>query len=256
MRYLAIDTETTGLDPDTDSVIEIAVMLRDTDDAGDERWEDSVSWDELINFQGEISAASKAVHHITEDEVRWALKNKAEAIEIIKAMTHAGKHDQPPLAVVAHHAEFDQAFMPELEFSGSWICTERLAKHLWPDAESFGLQYLRYFLEIEIDPPGAPHRALYDTLCCAALFEREVAELLLKNPEALVDPATLALWVDRSLVLTKVTFGKHAGKLWSEVDQGYLNWMINEHAKGGDKAWDRDTLNTVRHYLNQGRLPL
>lgn len=245
MRYLAIDTETTGVDPTVDNLLEIGVVLSNT---GEDK---AQNWHSLINYTGEIPPGSKAIHHIDESEVKWARYNSLEAVEILHAMLHAGEHDQPPTALVAHHAEFDEAFLPELSLAYPWICTERLAKHLWPDADRFGLQFLRYWLKLDVDPPGTPHRALYDATVVAALFEAEVVELADKHPEALLDPPTLKLWAERPLILMKVTFGKHDGKPWSEVDQGYLHWMVEEHHKTNGEAWDPDTMNTVRHHLNQ-----
>ena len=33
-----------------------------------------------------------------------------------------------------------------------------------------------------------------------------------------------------------ITFGKHKGKLWSEVDEGWLDWTTKNNDKFGDKA--------------------
>ena len=34
----------------------------------------------------------------------------------------------------------------------------------------------------------------------------------------------------------EITFGKHKGKLWSEVDEGWLDWTTKNNDKFGDKA--------------------
>ena len=58
----------------------------------------------------------------------------------------------------------------------------------------------------------------------------------------------LITWSQQPALLTNVTFGKHRGLKWTDVRDGYLNWII---ASGGFDENVSYTAKTVR----AGRLP-
>ena len=86
-----------------------------------------------------------------------------------------------------------------------WICTMRVAKHLWPDAPGYGNQVLRYWLELPVDSDCVPHRALGDAQVTAQLLLKELA---------LVDGSVERLLelTETPVLLKTVPFGKHKGE--------------------------------------------
>ena len=223
MRQVVIlDTETTGFEPQTNSIVEIAgVRLGGMWFSG------------LVRPTTKISFGAMATHHITEEMVE-----SAQSLE--DALNFYLPHTPEGYVFVAHNAQFDRSFMPEWYQQQDWICTWRVASHLWPDAESHSNQSLRYELGLDVrDMPeqagGNAHRALYDAWVTSKLFERcletsgfSVAELveLTKKP----------------LLLTKVRFGKHRDELWSDVPKSYLRWVLSQD-------FDDDVKNTAEFHL-------
>src|SRR6185369_15594850 len=157
------------------------------------------------------------LHHIADEE----LKNKMSthqlmADEMIPFISDAS-------AIVAHNLAFDrrmiiQSGIPETWFPTRGICTVKCARHIWPEAPSHSNQALRYFLQLEIPTvEGPPHRAMPDAVVTAELFRR----MLDKHT---VDE--LAVLSGQPALLRTVMFGKYNGKLWEEMDEGCLNWVL------------------------------
>jgi exodeoxyribonuclease X len=227
MNIVVLDTETTGFDPG--DVVELAYVRKD--------WSYYTS---LVKPACPIEIQAMASHHITEEMVA-GYPTLAEQFMII---------DLPGVEyIVAHNAKFDRQFLKEID-DRKWICTWRCALHLWPSAPSHSNQALRYWLKLDVwDMPteagATPHRALYDAWVTAKLFDVMILEMAVRhNMER--EQAVEELWrlTGEPVILHKVRFGKHEGKLWSEVDRGYLKWILSQ------KDFDEDTMHTARHYLN------
>ena len=221
-QVVTIDTETTGFEPETNSILEIAGVREDR------------SWfSSLVRPTTKISYGAMATHHITEEMV-------AQAQDLDSALTYFLPHTDDGYVFVAHNAQFDSSFMPEWHRSQSWICTWRVASHLWPDAESHSNQSLRYELGLDVgDMPekagGMAHRALYDAWVTAKLLER-----CMDNFGHGIDE--LIELTKKPLLLTKVRFGKHRDELWSDVPKSYLRWILSQD-------FDNDVKNTAEFHL-------
>lgn len=218
-----IDTETTGMDPESAEVIELACVDVETGDA----------WDALIQPAGPIPPTASAVHHLTAGDFTVAfptLKDAWRAMQITMG---------DPVVYAAHNAEFDMKFCkPSL--GKLWLCTWRCAMHLFPDAPAYGNQVLRYYLGLRPHIPDgmAPHRALYDTLCTAELLR---VMLTMRPIEELLELQ------HQPVILKTCAFGKHRGQPWSEVPKDYLAWIIRQG------EFDRDTLATAKFWIAGGR---
>ncbi|MDP2789332.1 MAG: hypothetical protein Q8O46_04820, partial [bacterium] len=115
----------------------------------------------------------------------------------------------------------------------------------------YKLQYLRYFLDIEID--ATAHDALGDVLVLEQLFER------LKNKtmqeENLDEKKAIEKMIEISShpsLLRTFNFGKHNGKKIKEVvktDKGYLEWLLAQKLESGQI--DEDWIYTLKHYLGK-----
>lgn len=209
-----IDVETTGLDPATDKVVEVAaVRLYET-------WhpqpssapELSVDWEifelgsTFVNPHCRIPPEASAVHHITDDDV-------ANAPDLDDAVDQILLRREVVTIIAGHAARFDHGFLPMLH-DRKWIDTYRCALHIWPDAPNHKNQTLLYWLGIDLPRDGA-HRALADATVTAHVLRRMIAE---RPVDELIRLST------KAVVLKKVGFGKHFGALWVDVPMDYLRW--------------------------------
>ena len=226
-----IDVETTGLDPAVDRIVEIAavsVALRPRPHI------EALALDTLVNPGVPIGPVARAVHHIGDEMVADAPRFKALHPRLGE-LARSG-----PFA--AHRAAFDRAF------TGSrrpWICTWRLARHLWPEAPRHANQVLHYYLGLEIDPRFTQgrdivaHRARGDALVSAALLVRA-----LEHAPAGADPSGWALELSaRPVLLPLATFGRHKGEHWADVPQDYIRYLVSQPLD------DEDLAHTLRSAL-------
>lgn len=231
--FAVIDTETTGLDPREDRVVELAcvhaqvgVGLVDC-------------WSTLINPGRPIPAEASAIHHLVDADVMGA-PTLAEAQHRLWA--------EPFQAFAAHNAAFDFGFLDASD--APVLCTMRLARKLWPDLPQAGNQFLRYHFRLNIpETQGlAAHRAEVDALVTAHLLLFELEEVLrrAKDPDSATVEGLIA-WVTEPMLQRLCRFGKYRGQPWAEVPKDYLRWAL---AKLPDM--DVDTRFTIKHW--EGRV--
>lgn len=245
MLLAVTDCETSGLE-ETDQIVELAIVT--LSDKGKQKSQ----WSTLIRPSCPISLGARATHHITDAEL-------ADAPSVTEMLLSRGlpEFGRPPnglsnlakandIVLVAHNAEFDRRMLvqsgihPDL-LPRRTICTYKVSLHMFPDAPGHSNQVLRYYLGVE--PPKCdlpPHRALPDALVTAAILSHM---LQLDTAERLVELTSTPV------LLKKVHFGQHRGKLWSELDSGMLQWVLK-------KKFDEDVMHTARYHLNarQGRV--
>lgn len=211
-----IDVETTGVDPLSDRICEIAAVDVDTDT------EATSTMQSLIDPLIPIPCTASAVHHITDEMVRGAPKLD----EVIERYFGADIY-------VAHNNRFDEKFLPP--FKKPWIDTLRCAYYAWPDAPSFSNQALSYWLKAPRPEGDQAHRALFDCWTTFGLLS------LLAEKHSIYQ---LLEWSSKPATLPMLCFGKHAGKKFSQVDIGYLLWMLGQD-------FDEDVMFTARAELKR-----
>lgn len=232
MRLHVIDTETTGLDPATDRVVEIAAIeVREVEVDGAEprapRWAIGPGDASFVKPGVLISFEAMGVHHIIESDVADA-PELGEALDRVLTPFWRETVD----IVVGHNCRFDRDMLLPLR-EKRWLDTYRCSLHIWPDAPNHKNAVLYYWLGFPRPALVNAHSALFDArltanILCRLLAERSVDELLHLSTKA--------------AVLKKVGFGMHFGKLWTEVPTGYLEW-----ARGQD--FDPDVKFTVKTEL-------
>ncbi|MBK5943354.1 MULTISPECIES: putative quorum-sensing-regulated virulence factor [Halorhodospira] len=225
--FRVVDLETTGLDPERDGICEFASVDVAVDTATGES--EVIAYCQQITNPGQpIPASASAIHHLTDEDV-------ADAPSPMDWLARAAQHPGP---LVAHNAEFERAFFECHGINNAtWLCTQRLAKHLLPGLESYSNQFLRYHLGLIA--PGAKgmpaHRALADCYVTAALLGN-----LLARDHGCPSIRALIDYADQPVALERMMFGRYRGRRWEEVPTDYLRWMQRQ-ADG----WDRDTEHTL-----------
>jgi len=212
MRYAAIlDTETTGIDPSVHTTIEVAVMLFD-----------------LKHAQPVASFASL---------IKSDAKNEAEAIngipaamlldarEATRVWAAVGWVIEPAEVVIAHNAEFDRQFCPDL--GKPWACSEN--DFAWPGrARGGNLAGLALSLGLGV---ASAHRAMVDVDTLARVLTRlaekgEDLEALVKHAmRPKVEVHSLAPYEKRDQC-------KEAGFRWDPERKVWWRKMPLEDTKG------------------------
>lgn len=237
MNYslLFLDTETTG-NEEKDRLCQLCYAYGDT------------LVNELFNPPLPISVESQAVHHITPKMVKDkpAFKDSATYTELDTILKNEST------IFVAHNAKFDIGMLEKEGLSiPRFICTLRVARAL--DKQNviprYNLQYLRYYLEMEID--ATAHDAMGDVLVLKELFKRLLDKMTVENggDEQKAIESMIEISSHPSLMNT-FTFGKHVGKTVAEVakiDRGYLQWMLEQ--KKSSSVDEEDWIYTLEYYL-------
>lgn len=236
-RIIFFDTETTG-NTEKDFLCQIAYKT------------DNDSFSSLYKPPIKIPPEASAVHHITNKNLENKPKfSESKDFKKIKELFE-DKHS----IIVAHNAPFDLMIIKkEGIIPINFICTLRLARYLDPDEkiEKYNLQYLRYFLDIEIDANA--HDALGDVLVLEQLYKRlqkKIMEQLdLNEPEAIQKMIEIS---SHPSIFKSIKFGKYSGKKIEEImrfDRGYLEWLLAQ--KIDSDQIDEDWIYTLKHYLGK-----
>lgn len=197
-----------------------------------------------------------AVHHITEEAI-------AEKKPFNGSLDRANLQDRlnDGYTLVAHNAKFDVGVLENHDVkTPAYICTLKLARHLYPELEAHNLQFLRYALGLKFSTQIDPHDALSDVIVLERLFYLLLAELINKEPLHGKDAEDdLEITKKRMIEITqapsllhKCLFGKYVGTLWRDVPREYLEWIVYKSSFD-----DADVLHTARFYLTTNtQLPL
>ena len=224
--YIYLDTETTGTGPD-DRLCQIAFKA-----------DDGPAICDLFNPGKPISIDAMAIHHITEKMVqdKPPFKESDAYVKLQKLVSDINN------VIVAHNAKFDMQMLDREGISTQRvICTIKLARYLDKNGviPKYSLQYLRYFLGLEIEAKA--HDALSDILVLEGLFNRLNAKF--QENGKLMDPVQEMIHISSNPVLIpRMPYGKHKGVLFSEVPRDYLEWLSGTEL-------DEDMAYTVKKYL-------
>ena len=236
-KIIFFDTETTGVN-DIDFLCQLAYKT------GDEQF------CELYKPEIKIPPEASSVHHITNKMV----EEKPSFQESTDYKKIKSLFEDENSIVVAHNAKFDLAIIKKENINPkNVICTLRVTRAL--DKENkipqHKLQFLRYFLNIEIE--ATAHDALGDVLVLEKLFERLIDKI--KKENNIDEKSALEMMIDISSkpsLMYSFSFGKHTGKTVADVaklDPGYLRWFLE--TKERDNPEDEDWIYTLKYYLNK-----
>lgn len=211
-----IDFETNGAEPPEAQVCEVGysdLLLQDG------RITDPVSWLCRVDV---MPPEVRAVHHISLADCQ-----NAERFDPARLLLNLCD------AVAAHNAEFEMKFFTS---PVPVICTYKAALRVWPNAPSHSNGALRYWLEDQgkISPDHIStqpaHRAGPDAYTTAhilkALFDAGATGRDMVN------------WTKEQRLLPTCPIGKFRGQPWSEVEAGFLGWMLRQPTMEEDLKWN------------------
>lgn len=241
-NFCVIDVETTGLNPLSDRIVQIA--CRKIINGVVQK-----PFVSMVDPEMMIPPVASATHGITNFTLK---KDNAPTIDMIIDEINDYVGD---CIVVAHNAMFDRAFVnptvflengytrtryletPEdLEWrkqfnskGRNWLCTYRLAHHMYKahyqyQDISLSNEALRFWLEPEYVRSRSAHDALHDvnTTIHILMHELSYAEHVLgfKTVEELFE----LQWC--SMATREIMFGKYRGEDIANVPDSYLSWAI------------------------------
>lgn len=206
MATYIIDTETTGMrDPE---VIELAIKKLTTFDVGGFH-ETSLVYRYCPSKPIELGAL--ATHHIT-----------AEELQDYPASSTA-KLPMDAEYIIGHNIDFDWKVLGSPPVGR--ICTQALARMLYPSLDSHRLGALMYYLRPDVAKAYLKnsHSAGVDVENCHLILTEMLVEL---ESRSFVITSSEELWAvsERARIPTTMPFGKHKGLPIAEVPKSYVSW--------------------------------
>lgn len=263
-QILVIDTESTGVDPKTAEICEIATgifsnnQLKITDKLFGTREPIPFSASCKNNISRTMLLGKKRFHEHIEEEKSPLISFGFDDSKINYFVAHNTKYDKPILEhnIREKNSDFYKKFSEK-----SWICTYRLAKHLYPIEDqipdwSYAQNYLRYALGIEMEVDT--HRAGDDVRVCFTLLNI-FCDKILDNFEE----DELSNDIDLGQILSDISetpvsysvmpIGKHKGEKLTDIPMSYYEWLLksSEILNENHSNFDSDLAYNVVNELNR-----
>lgn len=216
-RIRVVDFETTGTEPPAE-VCEVGICDIDVQSRA---IEPPHSW---LCAVATMPPEVRAVHHISLAECAGH-----------PAFDQATLTDPDVVAFAAHNAEFEVKFFAA---PAPMICTYKAALRVWPDAPTHSNNGLRYWLEDQ----GLirPDHALTQPVHRAGPDAYVTAWLLVALLNAGATGRDMIAWTKEPRLLPTCPIGKFRGKPWSEVEAGFLGWMLRQPTMEPDLKWNAE----------------
>lgn len=238
-KIIFLDTETTGNEPKKDFLCQLAYKTEDE------------TFCELYKPSIPIPPEASAITHITNKHVadKPAFKESPEYKKIKSLLEDKNS------VMVAHNNKFDFEILKNEDITAAnTICTLRVARALDKNnvIPQYRLQYLRYYLDIDIEAEA--HDALGDVLVLEKLYERLLDKIM--KEDGVEEEQAIEKMIDissRPSLMNMFNFGKHNGKTVEEVaqiDRGYLDWMLTQKEQNNSEN-EEDWIYTLKYYLGK-----
>lgn len=225
-KFICLDCEMTGLDPQQDRIIEVGLVCFDSNQIYESK-------ESLVNPECPIPELATSITHITQEMVQDKPTIQLVLPDLIKMIGrhiivgHGVQHDIEMLAIAAdrhgiHHTLRQNRF----------IDTLRLAR-LYGESPINSLEQLRKHFNI---PQEGAHRAMSDVIVNVEVFKHLSKKF--KTTEQLFDV------LSKPILMATMPLGKHKGRPMKEVPLQFLQWMAN-------KDFDQDLLYSIRTELKR-----
>jgi len=202
------DTETTGFKPA--HIVELASVIVSHEG---EQW----YYQEYAKPPCPIEPGASEIHGITMEKVANCDTSEQVAAQWRKNI-HEISGGLGPYYFVAHNNRFDQPVVEQygpLPAGSRFICTLRLSRKFYPDAENHKLETMYKLLGS--GRPRKAHSALDDVI-----MGYEILEHFLRSHSI----EQLADFCSESQQLTVMPFGKHKGLPMAQVPLSYMEFML------------------------------
>lgn len=219
--FICLDCESTGLDPNKDRLIEIAVARFNFDHILQKA-------ESLVDPECEIPKISQDIHKISADMLVGKPKVGQvlpDLLKMIKGHVIIGHGIGFDIALIAAEAKRNQ--IPNEIEKQPFIDTLRMAR-LYGESPINSLERLRQHFNIEAE--GA-HRAMSDVI-----VNIEVFKFLAKSYQT---TEQLMKTLEKPIKLKVMPLGKHKGRKFDEIPLEYLQWAER-------KDFDQDLLYSIR----------
>lgn len=226
--YVCVDCESTGLDTQQDSIIEIAVAEFTFSDI-------LRNYETLVDPKREIPESSIAIHHITQEMV----EGKPVVADVLpKVLDIIGDH-----IIIGHGIAFDiqlidaeakRAGIPCSITENKSLDTLRMAR-LYGESQENSLSRLGSHFNVANE--GA-HRAMNDVRMNIEVFKH-----LCCNHTHL---EKLFARLKKPIALRRMPLGKHKGRPFKDIPIEYLRWMARK-----DQDFDMDLIFSVRSEISR-----
>ena len=224
--FVCFDCEATGLDPQKDCIVELAIRKFTFDEVLESR-------EDLIDPGIPIPQHTIEIHHITDEMVAGKPKIKAVLSEYLKIIDNH--------ILIGHAIPFDIALLDnaakrclmETQLSSlKYLDTLRMAR-LYGESPTNSLESLRKHFNIEAH--GA-HRAMSDVIVNIEVF-KHLCRKFKTTEEALKR-------FEKPVQLKAMPLGKHKGRPFSDIPIEYLRWAAHQN-------FDQDLLFSLRSELKK-----
>lgn len=253
---IVLDTETTNLHPELAEIVEVA----------EAHWIGG-TWSTqgtLLGAKNGIPPAASAKNNISNKMIA-GLPTFDDRIDDIRKLLNWSKAGY----YVAHNANYDRKVLVRAwQDSGTqadidlckqdrrWLCTWRLSRqilaHDFEDME-YGLNYLRYKLDLPVADNLRLHRASDDTYLCAILLEYLVTAAINNGMiDADSDIGSQLNELCWSPIIQRTwPFGKYKGKDLDSIPNDYYSWAFKnvDSLKDDSSDYDMDLAESVRRVL-------
>lgn len=222
--YVALDLETTGLDPVHNEIIEIGAVKVENNKIVD-------TYQTLVRCQGLINPQIIKLTGITPQMASQGIASEDALYEIIEFCKN--------YIILGHNIQFDFSFLKakavacKQTFSSFGIDTLKIARKVLPELEKRSLEFLSAYYHIPVD---ASHRALDDARTAMHLyqiFQREFG-----NEEELFLPRKLQYKVKKQSPVTA-------------AQKGYLNDLLEYHKIDFDKKTEELTKSEASRIIDE-----
>ena len=201
--YIALDVETTGLNPARDKILEIGA-------ARVQNQKICVTYETLIDTGVPIPVRIQELTGITEAMQRTGKKTETAIREFVD---FCGE-----LPVLGHNVQFDFSFLKQtavnegLPFEKEALDTLKIARKVLPDIPSRSLPAMCAYYQVN---PGKSHRALDDALAAHEILGKLWQEFGERSPEA--------------FTLRRLSYSAKKQSPITNSQKGYLNDLLKYH---------------------------
>ncbi len=219
--FICLDCESTGLQPETDRMIEVAAARFTFDQVLEE-------FETLVDPECDIPETSQEIHKISKEMLEGKPKAReilAQFLKMISGHILVGHGIGFDIALIAAEAKRNQ--IPCQIEQQPYLDTLRMAR-LYGESPVNSLQQLRQHFNIE--PEGA-HRAMSDVIVNIEVFKQ------LAKPYHTTEELFRIL--QKPIRLKAMPLGKHKGRRFDEIPLEYLLWAER-------KDFDQDLLYSIR----------